>query len=185
VTIIIGQMPEKDYNSARCQLTTHFSLVLFFLNWIMNLECSLYGIIPDSKLDRLLQMLAGVTGSYASAFASHEIVLKPIDETPFGPSRNDDVILCLESNLTNGSECVGFDERKWSLVQKGHPEPPKAGQKLANHRLIFKSKIEGNCLDFVTLLGYEFSFEYISRGWKFRLNDVRILIFQVFQVISH
>jgi hypothetical protein len=75
--------------------------------------------------------------------------------------------------------------QSWTLLQKGHPEPPKLGQKLANIRLIFKSTIEGNCLEFLCELGYQFSFEFVTRGYEFTINGITILVFQIYKVLLY
>ncbi|KAJ3257198.1 hypothetical protein HK103_004896 [Boothiomyces macroporosus] len=119
----------------------------------MSIECSLYGYFPDEKRKQLLSMLTAITGSEAETFCDHEIVYKPTVETVYGPQRNDDVVLSLVSPV-NGIE---LENRSWTLVQRCQPEPPKAGQKLANHRVIHSTIVEGDVLDFMKELGYRYN----------------------------
>ncbi|KAJ3269897.1 hypothetical protein HDV01_000824 [Terramyces sp. JEL0728] len=116
----------------------------------MSIECSLYGYFHDDKRKQILSLLTGISAREPEPYCDHEIVFKPTIETPYGPQRNDDVVLSLVSPV-NG---IDLDGRSWSLVQRCQPEPPKAGQKLANHRVVHSTVLEGQVLDFMKELGY-------------------------------
>ncbi|KAJ3326355.1 Mediator of RNA polymerase II transcription subunit 18 [Boothiomyces sp. JEL0866] len=116
----------------------------------MSIECSLYGYFADNKRKQLISLMTGISGKESETYCDHEIVYKPTIETPYGPQRNDDIVLSLISPV-NGVE---LENRNWTLVQRCQPEPPKAGQKLANHRVIHSTILEGDALEFMKELGY-------------------------------
>ncbi len=112
------------------------------------------------------------------------ILFNHLDETEYGPSRNDDVALSLRSDLfMEDKTYIEWSERKWSLIQRNEPEPPKQGQKLANHRIIHSCSIEGDAIAFLERIGYTYSHEYIMKGYEFWLGSIQILIYRVYQVL--
>ncbi|KAI8804583.1 mediator complex, subunit Med18 [Cladochytrium replicatum] len=148
-------------------------------------QCSMHGIIADAMLPTLLERLVGVCGNVSfdggQNFAENEIVYWPAVATPFGPARNEDMVVRLKTDLLNDVG-VNMRDRKWRLCQYGPPEPPRPGQPLANYRSIFDIEVDGDAFAFVELLGYTRTFEFIRKGFRFAFNGMFVLIYRIFQV---
>ncbi|KAL2919512.1 hypothetical protein HK105_201159 [Polyrhizophydium stewartii] len=116
-------------------------------------------------------------------FCEHHVCFVPAVETPFGPARNDDVVLWLHASAVDADgQALPLCERKWDLVQLSPAEPPKAGPRLANHRAVYRTPIEGDPFRFLEMIGYRFNFEYVRRGFEFRLGGARMTIFRVYKL---
>jgi hypothetical protein len=146
----------------------------------MSIECSLYGTCKKEKLKQLRIILERITGNQSIQFCVQEIYFIPTIQTEQGKQRNDDVVLCLQSNVLKENSIIPWNERSWTLIQRNHPEPPKSGQQLANHRIVNQSEIQGNVLEFMELLGYTFSHELMSKGYRYQMGVINIDIFKSF-----
>ncbi|EGF78346.1 hypothetical protein BATDEDRAFT_90909 [Batrachochytrium dendrobatidis JAM81] len=150
-------------------------------------QCSLYGELPHTGLGKLLERLVGLCGETKhlglARFCEHQIAFVPAVQTPFGPPRNDDILLRLHSNVLDAeSNFIHFLDREWTLLHLSPAEPPKAGQKLANHRAIHHTRITGDVIKYIEMLGYKFEFEVVRRGFTFQFGQVRIDIFRLYQI---
>ncbi|RKO86667.1 hypothetical protein BDK51DRAFT_16256 [Blyttiomyces helicus] len=121
-------------------------------------RCSLHGAVPPAGLQKLLERLVGVCGDMAfdgdENLVEHEIVFVPAVESPFGPARNDDVVVRLRAPVFEDGAFRALRDRKWCLCQLGPPEPPKGGRPTFNNRAVYESAIVGDAFKFVELLGY-------------------------------
>ncbi|EIE85302.1 hypothetical protein RO3G_10012 [Rhizopus delemar RA 99-880] len=92
-----------------------------------NYECSLQGlIIGHQQKDKLIERLEGICGNNSMVdLFEHEIIFTPTVQTPVGPSRNDDVVLRVQSRITTEKE-KSFRFRQWYLCMQGNPEPQRA-----------------------------------------------------------
>ncbi|KAI8927630.1 hypothetical protein BC831DRAFT_497659 [Entophlyctis helioformis] len=151
-------------------------------------QCALYGELPHTSLGKLLERMVGLCGDTlhqgSSRFCEHDICFIPTVETPFGPSRNDDMVLRLRSRALDPSTgaFIDFPSRQWTLSHLSPPEPPKPGSKLATHRAVYQVPIQGDVFQYMSMLGYRFNFEYVSRGYQFTHGRVTITIFRVYRV---
>jgi hypothetical protein len=142
----------------------------------------MYGICLDEKLQKLRAILTGLSGSQAIPFCDHEVSFQPSVNTEYGPQRNDDIVLCLRSAVLEKDSLIPMNKRKWRLIQRNQPEPPKQGQTLVNHRIVNESSIEGDVLEFMDLLGYTFSHEFLVKGYRYRIGKLFIDIQKVFKL---
>jgi hypothetical protein len=142
----------------------------------------MYGICLDTKLQKLRAILTGLSGSQAIPFCDHEVSFQPSDRTEYGPQRNDDIVLCLRSEVLEENAIIPMNKRKWKLIQRNQPEPPKPGLMLANHRIVNESFIDGNVLEFMELLGYSFSHEYLVKGYRYCIGKMYVDIQKVFKL---
>lgn len=158
-----------------------------YLWWSMPFRCGIVAgaltlhTISDGLIERRCDNLGNRRKSW---WSDNYLLLLVLDETDFGPNRNDDVALSLRSNVfTKNNEFIEWKDRKWSLIQRNQPEPPKHGQKLANHRIVHTSVIDGDAIAFLESMGYTYSFEYIMKGYEYWLGTIQILIYRVYQVL--
>jgi hypothetical protein len=97
-----------------------------------------------------------------------------------GKQRNDDVVLSIKSNVLDKS-IIPWDQRNWTLIQRNQPEPPKPGQQLANHRIVNETRIEGNVLEFMELLGYSPSHQFMTKGYRYEYGLISIDLQKVYK----
>ncbi|KAI8816157.1 uncharacterized protein EV422DRAFT_501622 [Fimicolochytrium jonesii] len=153
-----------------------------------NVECSLHGHLRDTALQKLFERLVAVTGDIAfegrENFWEHEIGWRPAVETPFGAGRNDDVPVFLRSEILGPQkEFLTLHKRQWVLCFRGAPEPPKPGDgKRATQRVIYESRLKGDALKYMEMVGYTFNFEFTRRGYVFWYRSIRILIYRVYKL---
>ncbi len=108
-------------------------------------------------------------------------------ETHFGPKRNDDVVLRIQSNFIKNQSFIPLQARQWKVVQLSAPEPPPPNTKvsLPNVRACQQLHIQGPVFQFLSLLGYSYSFDVIKQGYQVELIDgIRMRIYQLFQASS-
>ncbi|KAH6583130.1 hypothetical protein BASA50_010660 [Batrachochytrium salamandrivorans] len=150
-------------------------------------QCSLYGELPHAGLGRLLERLVGLCGETEhlglARFCEHHICFLPAVQTPFGPARNDDVLLRLHATVFDkAGNFIDFPSRKWSLLHLSAAEPPKPGQRLANHRAVHCTTPTGDVIKYLEMLGYKFGFEVVRRGFAFVFGNIKITIFRLYQI---
>ncbi|KAJ3304305.1 hypothetical protein HDV03_002920 [Kappamyces sp. JEL0829] len=145
---------------------------------------SLHGELSCRKLAAFKALLTSLAGCSPVEFALHEINWRPAEETPFGPARNDDTALSLQSPVFDKTGApVPWEKRSWTLVQKNQPEPPKVGVKLANRQIVHSVALEGDPLSYLADLGFAYAFEFICRGFEFVMpNGIVVTCFRVYRV---
>ncbi|KAJ1330318.1 hypothetical protein BSLG_001009 [Batrachochytrium salamandrivorans] len=136
---------------------------------------------------RLLERLVGLCGETEhlglARFCEHHICFLPAVQTPFGPARNDDVLLRLHATVFDkAGNFIDFPSRKWSLLHLSAAEPPKPGQRLANHRAVHCTTPTGDVIKYLEMLGYKFGFEVVRRGFAFVFGNIKITIFRLYQI---
>ncbi|KAI9197364.1 uncharacterized protein BJ171DRAFT_520023 [Polychytrium aggregatum] len=156
-----------------------------------NAICLLYGLVHQDSVAKLVDRLVGLCGDLefdsSRLYVEHSIAFIPANETPFGSSRNDDVVLRLKAPILNESgKLVPLAERRWKLCQELPPEPPKRRQegrtKIApHHRVVYETEITGDPFRFLQSLGYEFCHEYVRRGYSFVYEHKLITITKVYE----
>lgn len=146
-------------------------------------QCSLDGILSELQFSDFIQRMIALSGDEPLPYCTHNIVFTPCIKTPFGPARNDDVLLRLYSNvLTSKGEFIPFGDRQWTLEQHNHPEPVKSGTNLATHRVINSANINGDIFTYMKTIGYKIHFEFVKKGAWFMYGGIQVLIFRVFRV---
>ncbi|KAH6574993.1 hypothetical protein BASA61_008452 [Batrachochytrium salamandrivorans] len=133
-------------------------------------QCSLYGELPHAGLGRLLERLVGLCGETEhlglARFCEHHICFLPAVQTPFGPARNDDVLLRLHATVFDkAGNFIDFPSRKWSLLHLSAAEPPQTWS---------ATRKPSRC----SLFG----FEVVRRGFAFVFGNIKITIFRLYQI---
>ncbi|KAJ3121154.1 Mediator of RNA polymerase II transcription subunit 18, partial [Nowakowskiella sp. JEL0407] len=143
----------------------------------------LTGAISNSQLLPLLERLVGLTGKIefngCENYAEHEIALTPKHKTPFGPARNNDIMIRLRCDLLDSEN----EQSRWRICHLGVPEPVRASTK-ANSRAVYDISVNGDAKKYVEALGYTFSFEYLKKGFEFVSGDFQVLIYKTFNIVE-
>ncbi|KAJ3002713.1 hypothetical protein HKX48_002146, partial [Thoreauomyces humboldtii] len=125
-----------------------------------NVQCSLHGHLPHALLPKLLERLIALCGNidfdYSQNVWEHEICYTPASDTPFEHGRNDDAPLRLRASVVDDrGRFVKLHRRDWRICFNGAPEPPKPGdRRKVTQRVIYESKVSGDALSYMDMLGY-------------------------------
>lgn len=136
-----------------------------------NQQYLLQGSILDDSVDILLQKLKGMCDSSdetTSRFKEHEIVYSMRE-----PSNQTVSVRVKKQLAPPGQPCL--------LTYLGHPE---IGDK--NRPTTVRTCVEVNCTSnvcsFLQELGFVMDFEYISQGWQFQKNKLRVTVSKIFRI---
>ncbi|KAI8984025.1 hypothetical protein BDF20DRAFT_857606 [Mycotypha africana] len=150
----------------------------------MSYECSLQGIVVgNEQKERTFQRLVGLCGNHSVVdLFEHELVFIPSHQTPIGPARNDDVVLRLQSKITNEKE-ISMKYRQWFLCMQGNSEPQRT--RTVTVRPMSRVQLSGDIFRFMKSLGYSFSFDVVRKGYTFAYDKVlKITMTQLYKVIT-
>ncbi|KAJ3186298.1 Mediator of RNA polymerase II transcription subunit 18 [Gaertneriomyces sp. JEL0708] len=153
-----------------------------------NVQCSLHAQMADTVrlklLDRLVALCGTIDFDGSETLWEHEIVFIPEMETPFGPARNDDVVLRARADVlgADGTFRKLYD-RDWTLCFLGSPEPPNPSAiKKVTQRVVYESSVTGDAFRFMELLGYRFNYEFTKRGYRFTYKNLTVNIFRIYKL---
>ncbi|KAF7721165.1 hypothetical protein EC973_005147 [Apophysomyces ossiformis] len=145
-------------------------------------ECSLHGlVVGEEQKTALIQRLEGICGNDSMVdLYEHDMVFTPSVQTPVGPTRNDDVVLRLQSRIRSEQE-KSLKHRQWYLCSQGPPEPQRG--RAVNVRPCTRVQLGGDVFRFMKSLGYSYSFEIVRKGYLLAYEThIKITITQLYKL---
>ncbi|KAI9327717.1 mediator complex, subunit Med18 [Zopfochytrium polystomum] len=152
-------------------------------------QCSLAGMIASQHVPDLLERLVGLCGyvdfdSTENLF-EHEVVFSPVacQAAPTGFGKFETLLRLRSAAAGRDGSILSLSERSWSLVFQGPPEPPKPGNN-TSIRAIYESRLEGDCFQFLSLMGYTFKYEFVRKGFRFQHGSMTLTICTIHKVVK-
>ncbi|KAJ3285523.1 hypothetical protein HDU79_007256 [Rhizoclosmatium sp. JEL0117] len=145
----------------------------------MSYECSLHGAVPAASVAPLIERICGLSGLAAPLVASAKLPQIAEVEMVFNErgGRGGNAPLRIRSDWCAAEPSVKtLQDLKWSLLFIGQPQPPKPGQ-LATIRAVYEAPVmQGDVFDYLDLLDYELTLEFMRKGYRFHYGAISITI---------
>ncbi|KAK0402012.1 hypothetical protein QR680_016094 [Steinernema hermaphroditum] len=132
-------------------------------------EVVLYGSILDSQLETLIQRLKGLCDPGQLTFHEHEMVF--VLKTGHDP----DVTVRMRRKY---KEQQSNAHNVWHMRYVGGPEPDAACPTIVRKCIdsLIQTPINTQMMEFVKALGLRIDFEYLSKGYLFTKQNVKVII---------